>query len=69
MGPGEPPCLQEPIAEAADSSSRLVAWEERGLVGREGTPRASLGLGGQLGSSFSKPLDVTSISKEPMGWN
>ena len=40
----------------------------RGAWWREGTPRASP-AGGPAWQFFFKPLDVTSISKEPTGWN
>ena len=40
----------------------------RGAWWHEGTPRASP-AGGLAWQFFFKPLDVTSISKEPTGWN
>lgn len=43
--------------------SRKVTWGQ----GRD--PRGSLGLGGSTCQFFFRPLDVTSISKEPTGWN
>lgn len=47
-----------------------VAQGKRGLVASKGTPpKGQPGPGGPAWQFFLKPLDVTSISKEPTGWN
>lgn len=63
------PAVKSPLSGLRLPSSRVVAQQERDLgpgKGPQGQPGAG---GGSTWQFFFRPLDVTSISKEPTGWN